>query len=71
PFKDTSSETPHSEEDLLKLCNETRDISRKFGISDVTSFVDRNCGLIRLYFRDFTCEQINVFTLHCQRIGAF
>ncbi|KAK6032095.1 hypothetical protein OSTOST_01736 [Ostertagia ostertagi] len=63
-------ENSYSQEELLKLCVETRRIGEKFGIRDVSSFAGSNCALIRLYYPDVTCEQINVFLQYCQTTGS-
>ncbi|VDP60334.1 unnamed protein product [Heligmosomoides polygyrus] len=65
PIYDKSSDTVYSKEELLKLCEETSSMGRKFGINDVSSFAGSNCALIRLYYPEVTCEQINVFMQYC------
>ncbi|KAK6061109.1 hypothetical protein COOONC_01220 [Cooperia oncophora] len=65
PIYEKSGNT-YSQEELVKLCEETRSVGSKFGIHDVSSFAGKNCALIRLYYPDVTCEQINVFLQYCQ-----
>uniref|UniRef100_A0A0N4W9Z8 HAUS augmin-like complex subunit 7 n=1 Tax=Haemonchus placei TaxID=6290 RepID=A0A0N4W9Z8_HAEPC len=64
------TENTFSQEELLKLCEETKSIGQKFGINNVSSFAGSNCALIRLYYPDVTCEQINVFLQYCQASGS-
>ncbi|EYB99456.1 hypothetical protein Y032_0122g1058 [Ancylostoma ceylanicum] len=70
PIYDKSSGTSYSQEELLKLCEETKNIGAKFGIYDISSFAGSNCALIRLYYPEVTCEQINVFLQYCQSSGS-
>ncbi|KAL6724696.1 hypothetical protein Aduo_019560 [Ancylostoma duodenale] len=70
PIYDKSSDTSYSQEELLKLCEETKNIGAKFGIYDISSFAGSNCALIRLYYPEVTCEQINVFLQYCQSTGS-
>ncbi|RCN40259.1 hypothetical protein ANCCAN_13790 [Ancylostoma caninum] len=70
PIYDKSSGNSYSQEELLKLCEETKNIGAKFGIYDISSFAGRNCALIRLYYPEVTCEQINVFLQYCQSTGS-
>ncbi|KHJ98217.1 hypothetical protein OESDEN_01812 [Oesophagostomum dentatum] len=66
----TSVGTGYSQEDLLRLCEETKNVGAKFGIYNLSSFAGSNCALIRLYYPDVTCEQINVFLEYCQSVGS-
>ncbi|RCN37712.1 hypothetical protein ANCCAN_16375, partial [Ancylostoma caninum] len=70
PIYDKSSGNSYSQEELLKLCEETKNIGAKFGIYDISSFAGSNCALIRLYYPEVTCEQINVFLQYCQSTGS-
>ncbi|WKY15466.1 hypothetical protein Q1695_000726 [Nippostrongylus brasiliensis] len=70
PIYDTTSKDMYSQEELLKLCEETKSIGQKFGITNVSSFAGSNCALIRLYYPEVTCEQINVFIQYCHSAGT-
>ncbi|VDK53365.1 unnamed protein product [Cylicostephanus goldi] len=69
PIYDKSTGT-YTQEELLKLCQETENVSAKFGITDMSSFAGSNCALIQLYYPEVTCEQINVFLEYCQKANA-
>ncbi|CAJ0609103.1 unnamed protein product [Cylicocyclus nassatus] len=66
PIYDKSTGSSYTQEELLKLCHETENVSAKFGITDMSSFAGSNCALIQLYYPEVTCEQINVFLEYCQ-----
>uniref|UniRef100_A0A1I7XFM7 DHC_N2 domain-containing protein n=1 Tax=Heterorhabditis bacteriophora TaxID=37862 RepID=A0A1I7XFM7_HETBA len=68
PIYDKTSGVFYSQEELLKLCMETKSIARQFGIKDVSTFASNNCGFIRLYYPNVTCQQINVFLQYCENI---
>ncbi|ETN71894.1 hypothetical protein NECAME_19129, partial [Necator americanus] len=70
PIYDKSTGNSYTQEELLKLCEETRKIGEKFGIYDISSFAGSNCSLIRLYYPEVTCEQINIFLQYCQSAGS-
>ncbi|CAI5454785.1 unnamed protein product [Caenorhabditis angaria] len=65
PIYDRDTGMSYQPEELDKICAETVQISRNFGIRDIESFAKNNCFLIRMYYTNVTCSQINQLVEYC------
>lgn len=69
PIFDAQTGTSYTAAELNRICSETVNVSKGFGISDIESFAKNNCFLIRLYYPDVTCSQINQLVGYCKENG--
>ncbi|EPB78219.1 hypothetical protein ANCCEY_02687 [Ancylostoma ceylanicum] len=56
-----------SRDQLDKICIDIQKTTRSFGIKDPKTFALNNCPLIKMYYRQVTCEQINHVMDYCER----
>ncbi|VDM73055.1 unnamed protein product [Strongylus vulgaris] len=66
----TNASPTLSREQLDKICKDIQRITQNFGIKDPKTFALNNCSLIKMYYSQVTCEQINHVMEYCER-GAF
>ncbi|EFP03713.1 hypothetical protein CRE_19188 [Caenorhabditis remanei] len=69
PIFDADTGTSYTPAELDRICSETVNVSKGFGISDIESFAKNNCFLIRLYYPSVTCSQINQLVGYCRENG--
>lgn len=61
------STTTLSAEQLDKICLDIHKTTTGFGIRDPKSFALNNCPLIKMYYKQVTCEQINHVMDYCEQ----
>ncbi|CAJ0591644.1 unnamed protein product [Cylicocyclus nassatus] len=66
----TTSSPPLTRVQLDKICADIQKTTQSFGIKDPKTFALNNCSLIKMYYKQVTCEQINNVMDYCER-GAF
>ncbi|CAD6190504.1 unnamed protein product [Caenorhabditis auriculariae] len=69
PIYDEETGISYSREQLDKICLQTKQMSTTFGIHDIDSFAKNNCFLIRIYYPDVSCNQINTLIEYCSSNG--
>ncbi|VDL84421.1 unnamed protein product [Nippostrongylus brasiliensis] len=56
-FQDSTPET----------CSRMQRLATAFGISDISSYVRKNCTVLLVFAPGFTCEQITYFVDSCHK----
>ncbi|KJH40771.1 hypothetical protein DICVIV_13269 [Dictyocaulus viviparus] len=48
-------------------CKQVKHYASSYGVSDVTSWVERNCSFAKMFLPTATCEEINTLVASCYR----
>ncbi|KAK6756586.1 hypothetical protein RB195_014793 [Necator americanus] len=71
PQVETNAANILSAEQLNSICVNIQKTTQSFGIKDPRTFALNNCSLIKIYYKQVTCEQINHVMEYCEQSSFF